>query len=114
MNRLMMYLGFVIVATMLGGLLGGYGGREVGRLSPSFVTGIAYPNPKYMPPSDSFRPAEFGMGLGIVSGFFFGAGTGLFLVLLTIVREIAQARFEVARLMVAGPLRKESAADRVH
>jgi hypothetical protein len=79
------------------------------------VTDLAHPNPNVATPTADFRSDEFALGLGIVSGLFFGAGSGLFLALLAMLREAWQARLDVARLMMATPTAKgPSAADRVH
>lgn len=87
MSRLMLQLAFVIGSTLAGGLLGGLAGLAVGRLSPSFVTELAQmdrPN-SAVPPG--FLPQEFGLGLGIICGLFFGAGAGLALVMLATIRD---------------------------
>jgi hypothetical protein len=89
----------VVGCILLGGLLGGYVGRTVGRISPSFVKSLAPVRPRDLPAD--FNPAEFGLGLGIVSGLFFGAGTGLFLVFVLVVRDAWLARFK----MIEGQMR---------
>lgn len=95
MTRLMISLGFVIASILIGGIIGGFVGREVGRHSPSFVKAIAGgPQPLADHPS---QPAEFGYGLGIVSGLFFGAGIGLFLVLVHAIRDAWLARLAIVR-----------------
>jgi hypothetical protein len=90
MVRLMQAQAFVIVSVLLGGLLGGYVGREVGRRAPSFVAMLAPVRPSELPAS--FRPAEYGLGLGTVSGLFFGAGTSMFVVLVHASRSAWLAR----------------------
>ncbi|MHC5541798.1 hypothetical protein ACYOEI_26570, partial [Singulisphaera rosea] len=40
----------------------------------------------------NFDPTEFGFGLGVVSGLFLGAGTGLFLVVVLALRDAWLAR----------------------
>lgn len=99
MGRLMALLAFVTLATILGGLVGGLAGYEVGRLSPSFVRTLGQSFNPQQPLPSTFVAREFGMGLGIVFGFFFGSGAGLFLVVLTLLRDAWQARLELARLM---------------
>ncbi|MDB5350228.1 MAG: hypothetical protein JWN86_1475 [Planctomycetota bacterium] len=95
MNRAMSAMAFVIIATMIGGILGGLVGYEVGRLSPQFVATIASGNPEGMRPS--FKPDEFGLGLGIVSGLFFGAGSSLLLIVVISLREAWMARLALQK-----------------
>jgi hypothetical protein len=85
MTRLMQGVAAVVLSVLLGGLLGGVVGREVGVYSPSFVRAI-YPAPPDRVPADLDLP-EFGMGLGIASGLFFGAGAGALVVVANAARE---------------------------
>lgn len=78
LTRVISAMAPVILTTLIGGALGGLVGYEVGRFSPQFVAWLAYYPPNVLGPQ--FRPEEFGLGLGIVSGLFFGAGSSLFVV----------------------------------
>ena len=74
--------------TVASGVAGGVVGAAVGTFAPSFVTWIeTLPS---NPPR--FNPAEFGLGLGIVSGLFLGAGVGSFLVAVLAFRDAWLAR----------------------
>lgn len=86
---------FVIVATMIGGAFGGLAGREVGRSAPQFVSSLAFGRPDAAPAT--FRPEEFGLGLGIVSGLFFGAGASVVLVVVIALRDAWLARADSIR-----------------
>jgi len=69
----------VMACTVASGVVGGIVGASVGTFAPSFVLWLQHlPGPNAGP---VFDPAEFGLGLGIVSGLFFGAGVGSLLVL---------------------------------
>ena len=82
----------VIASVLIGGVLGGVVGREVGRHSPSFVRLVAMAiDVGELPPR--FDTAEFGLGLGVVSGLFLGAGTSLFVVLLMAARDAWLERY---------------------
>lgn len=85
MTRLMQGIAAVVISVLLGGLLGGVVGREVGVYSPSFVRAI-YPAPPDRVPAD-LDVREFGMGLGIACGLFFGAGAGGLVVVANAARE---------------------------
>jgi hypothetical protein len=78
-----------MACTVASGVAGGVVGAAVGRFAPSFVIWIEAlpPNP---PPA--FDPAEFGLGLGIVSGLFLGAAVGSFLVAVLAFRDAWLAR----------------------
>ena len=93
MERGLRALVLIVVFVMVGFVLGGWVGREVGRRSPSFVAAI-YPSPPEWKPK-SLDPAEFGQGLGMVSGLFFGAGAGVFVAFLQTVREIWVERWKL-------------------
>ena len=71
MERGLRALVVIVIFVMVGFVLGGWVGREVGRRSPSFVEAI-YPSPPEWKPKN-LDPAEFGQGLGMVCGLFFGA-----------------------------------------
>lgn len=90
MNRVMAAMAFVIVITLIGGGLGGLVGREVGRFSPEFASTIAFGKPSDATPG--FRADRFGMGLGIVSGLFFGVGSSLVVVVVVAMRDVWIAR----------------------
>ena len=95
MTRAMTAMAFVIVVTMIGGVLGGFVGYEVGTHSPQFVATIASGQPENVPPN--FQPGEFGLGLGIVSGLFFGAGSSLVIVVMMALRDIWLAKVDLGR-----------------
>jgi hypothetical protein len=88
MIRLTQAIAAVMACTVASGVAGGVVGAAVGTFAPSFVTWIQAlpPNP---PP---FDPAEFGLGLGIVSGLFLGAAVGSFLVAVLAFRDAWLAR----------------------
>ena len=86
---------FVIIITLLGGVLGGFVGREIGRISPEFVVTLAYGTPDRKNPN--FRPERFGLGVGAAAGLFFGAGASVVLVLVHIGREVWLARIALKR-----------------
>ena len=90
MKRLMIAISIVIATTLLGGVLGGFVGLEIGTLSPEFVSTIAYGAPGHAHPN--FRPERFGLGIGAAAGLFFGAGASVVLVLVHVGREIWLAR----------------------
>jgi hypothetical protein len=90
MKRIMVAISFVIVTTLIGGVLGGFVGQEIGKLSPEFVATIAYGTPDRAHPN--FRPDRFGLGVGAAAGLFFGAGSSVVLVLANVGREVWLAR----------------------
>jgi hypothetical protein len=98
MTKAMQALTVVILSTLIGGALGGLVGRFVGQVSPSFVRTLAAPGPRSVLPA-SFQAAEFGLGLGIVSGLFFGAGTGLFAIVILALRDVWVARLELTKML---------------
>jgi hypothetical protein len=100
MIRLMRDLGFVIAATLIGGMLGGYAGYQVGRWSPCFVTELVHVDAPRTGLHDAFNPAEFGLGLGMVCGLFLGVGSGLILVVCGFLRDAWDARLKVSRRMM--------------
>ncbi|GAC1336302.1 MAG: hypothetical protein NVSMB14_03960 [Isosphaeraceae bacterium] len=91
MDRGFRALFMIVVFVMVGFILGGWVGREVGKRSPSFVAALAPPGPHHSP-ANILNAAEFGEGLGMVFGLFFGAGTGLFVILLIGVCDIWMER----------------------
>jgi hypothetical protein len=60
----------------------------VGRLAPSFARWLYAPGGA----AANVDPTEFGFGLGVVSGLFFGVGTGVFLVCVLTLRDAWLAR----------------------
>ena len=90
MPRMIAALAFVIVATMIGGGLGGLVGRLVGQSSPEFMATMAFGSPDRVIPG--FRPHVFGMGVGMACGLFFGAGSGLLLAVVMALRDAWMAR----------------------
>ncbi len=80
----------VMACTIASGVAGGVVGAAVGRLAPSFVTWLHSPGMNNA--QANFDPTEFGFGLGVVSGLFLGAGTGLFLVVVLSLRDAWLAR----------------------
>ena len=79
--RLPQALAAVLSGTLVGGVAGGVVGAAVGTFAPAFVQWLQNNMglPKAVPAVGS--PAEFGLGLGLVSGLVFGTGVGLVLVL---------------------------------
>jgi hypothetical protein len=94
-TRAMSAMAFVILVTMIGGTLGGLVGREVGKFSPQFVATLASGKPDSVPAN--FKPDEFGLGLGIVSGLFFGAGSSLIIILIIALRDVWLAKLAQQR-----------------
>ena len=88
MIRLTQAIVAVMACTVASGGAGGVVGLAVGTFAPSFVLWIQ-DLPKGNPPLD---PAEFGLGLGVVSGLFFGAAVGSFLVAVIAFRDAWLAR----------------------
>ena len=78
----------VMACTLSAGFAGGVAGSLVGWMAPSFVAWLA--SPQAMPPP-TFQPMQFAIGIGIVSGLFIGAGVGLFLVVLFVIRDMLQS-----------------------
>jgi hypothetical protein len=91
-NVFMMKLPQAIVAvmscTLVGGVAGGIVGATVGRLAPTFVRWLYAPGGA----AANVDPTEFGFGLGVVTGLFFGVGTGIFLVCVLTIRDAWLAR----------------------
>jgi hypothetical protein len=83
MIRLTQAMVAVMTCTIASGAAGGVVGATVGRLAPSFVSWLYSPGA----PGAGVDPTEFGFGLGVVSGLFLGAGTGLFLVVVLTLRD---------------------------
>jgi hypothetical protein len=92
MIRLTQAIVAVMACTVAAGAAGGVVGLAVGTFAPSFVLWIQ-DLPKGNPPLD---PAEFGLGLGVVSGLFFGAAVGSFLVAVIAFRDAWLARAGLA------------------
>jgi hypothetical protein len=88
MLRLTQAIVAVMACTVASGVAGGVVGLAVGTFAPAFVQWIEN-LPKGNPP---FDPAEFGLGLGVVSGLFFGAAVGAFLVAVIAFRDAWLAR----------------------
>jgi hypothetical protein len=88
MIRLTQAIVAVMVCTVAAGVAGGVVGLAIGTFAPAFVQWIEN-LPKGNPP---FDPVEFGCGLGIVSGLFFGAAVGSFLVAVIAFRDAWLAR----------------------
>ncbi len=88
MIRLTQAIVAVMACTVAAGVAGGVVGLAIGTFAPSFVLWLQdLPNAK-----PAFDPAEFGLGLGIVSGLFFGAAVGSFLVAVIAFRDAWLAR----------------------
>ena len=78
-----------MLGTLAAGAAGGLVGFAIGRLAPTFVRWLYSPGQR---PGPDFDPAEFGFGLGIVSGLFLGAGASLFLAVILVVRDMVMSR----------------------
>jgi hypothetical protein len=88
MIRLTQAIVAVMGCTLAAGLAGGVVGLALGTFAPALVLWIE-DLPKGNPP---FDPVEFGLGLGVVSGLFFGAAVGSFLVAVIALRDAWLAR----------------------
>ncbi len=88
MIRLSQAIVAVMSCTLVAGVAGGIVGAAVGRLAPSFVRWLCSPGGA----GAQIDPTEFGFGLGMVSGLFLGAGTGVFLVCVLALRDAWLAR----------------------
>jgi hypothetical protein len=88
MIRLPQAIVAVMTCTLAAGAAGGLVGAAVGRIAPSFVNWLHSPGRPA-----NVNPTEFGFGLGVVSGLFMGAGTGLFLVCVLALRDAWLARY---------------------
>jgi hypothetical protein len=88
MIRLTQAIVAVMSCTLVGGAAGGIVGAAVGRLAPGFVRWLCSPGGA----GGNVDPTEFGFGLGVVSGLFFGVGTGVFLVCVLTLRDAWLAR----------------------
>lgn len=97
MMKLSQAIRAVMTATLASGVLGGLVGYLVGLLAPSFVRWLYAPITGQA--ADDFRPTEFGLGIGVVSGLFLGAGASVFLAAMMIVRDavLARAKPDAAR-----------------
>ncbi len=97
MMKLSQAIRAVMAATLASGALGGVVGFVVGRLAPSFVQWLYAPLAGQAIPG--FVPTEFGLGIGVVSGLFLGAGASVFLAAMIIVRDsvLARAKPEATR-----------------
>jgi len=94
MIRLPQAIVAVMACTLASGFAGGVVGATVGRFAPSFVAWLHSPAGGAGP--QNFDPTEFGFGLGVVCGLFLGAGTGLFLVVVLVLRDAWLARAGIA------------------
>ena len=92
MIRLSQAIVAVMSCTLAAGAAGGIVGAAVGRLAPGFVRWLCSPGGA----GAQIDPTEFGFGLGIVSGLFLGAGTGVFLVCVLALRDAWLARSGIA------------------
>ena len=89
MIRLTQAIVAVMACTVTSGVAGGVVGAAIGTFAPSFVTWLQG-LPKVGGPA--LDPTEFGLGLGVVSGLFFGAAVGSFLVAVIALRDAWLAR----------------------
>jgi hypothetical protein len=92
MIRLTQAIVAVMSCTLVAGAAGGIVGAAVGRLAPGFVRWLYAPGAG----GGNIDPTEFGFGLGVVSGLFFGVGTGVFLVCVLALRDAWLARSGIA------------------
>src|SRR6516225_7881412 len=83
MIRLTQAIVAVMSCTLVGGATGGIVGAAVGRLAPSFVRWLYAPGGA----GGNVDATEFGFGLGVVTGLFFGGGTGVVLVCVLALRD---------------------------
>lgn len=90
MMKLSQAIKAVMAATIASGFLGGLVGFLVGLAAPSFVRWLYAPITGAA--AADFRPTEFGLGIGVVSGLFLGAGASVFLAAMMIVRDTVLAR----------------------
>ena len=90
MLRLPQAIVAVMAGTIASGVAGGIVGAAVGRLAPSFVRWLYAPGLNQAPLD--LDPTEFGLGLGVVSGLFLGAGACVFLVTVLALRDAYLAR----------------------
>lgn len=75
----------VMLCTLGSGVVGGAVGAAVGYVAPTFVAWLHSPFAGHLPAD--FNPARFGLGLGLVSGLFLGAGAGVFLAVVFVIRD---------------------------
>jgi hypothetical protein len=89
MIRLTQAIVAVMACTVASGVAGGVVGLAIGTFAPSFVRWL-----QDLPPKANvvFEPVEFGFGLGVVCGLFFGAAVGSFLVAVIAFRDAWLAR----------------------
>ncbi|HEU5117791.1 MAG TPA: hypothetical protein VFT74_14285 [Isosphaeraceae bacterium] len=78
MIRLTQAVAAVVGSTLSAGVAGGIAGAAVGTFAPSFVDWL---QAQGMPGAPRADPAEFGFGLGIVSGLLMGSVVSSILVL---------------------------------
>ncbi len=104
MIRLSQAIVAVMACTLASGAAGGLVGAAIGRVAPSFVNWLHSPGR-----GANIDPTEFGFGLGVVSGLFMGAGTGVFLVCVLALRDAWLARYGLpsAKLSPASDLDRE-------
>jgi O-antigen ligase len=106
MIRLTQAIVAVMACTLAAGLAGGVVGLALGTFAPALVLWIE-DLPKGNPP---FDPVEFGLGLGVVSGLFFGAAVGSFLVAVIAFRDAWLARAGLSPDAGVPTFREEAAA----
>jgi hypothetical protein len=94
MIQLTQAIAAVMSCTLAAGTAGGIVGAAVGRLAPTFVRWLYGPSGVAAAQVD---PTEFGFGLGVVSGLFLGAGTGVFLVCVLALRDAWLARAGIVK-----------------
>src|SRR4051812_28071045 len=88
MIRLTQAIAAVMACTVASGVAGGVVGVAIGTFAPSFVLWL-----QELPPGRAaFNPSEIGLGLGTVTGLFFGAAVGSFLVAVISLRDAWLAR----------------------
>ncbi len=77
MIRLKLAIVSVMACTVAAGFAGGVVGAAVGTFAPGIVGWLQAQGNA----NNGFDNTEFGLGLGVVSGLFFGAAVGAFLVM---------------------------------
>jgi len=88
MIRLPQAIVAVMTCTLVAGLAGGVVGLILGTFAPTLIYWIQNFSKGQAP----FDPVDFGLGLGVVSGLFFGAAVGSFLLALIALRDAWLAR----------------------
>jgi hypothetical protein len=92
--RLPQAIASVMLGTLAAGAAGGVVGFAIGRLAPSFIRWLSGP----VRVDPAFDPAEFALGLGMVSGLVLGSGASLFLAMILVIRDVLVGRAEQADL----------------